>query len=368
MLQRKQLLKIQGLLHENAIVLLEGALGTGKTTLVKNAFPDYSYVSMKDKKQQNLLELDPRRFFSLYAGKTIFDDIEFVDDFCQLLCTYSMSIYQSGNYLLLSSLSLEIGSNPIAKVNLFFPDFQELRLAKKLPYSFEQLCFSASFDSKVGTYSTYQKQLVRDLLPLCMRVHEPELFSAFISLLATQVDLHLNLNELAKKLKLTQPTIEKWLKILVRMGIVFLLEPLDERFGKRHIKSPKLYFQDTAFACYLLKIKTSEKLLLHSKMQAIYCNLLISEFYKKFAMEQSEQKLYFWKESNGHEVKLVVKNPTSFDVYEITTKHELKKDLMKELDLFDSISDGKVLSKNVIYGGYKNQLLNEVNLISWQLL
>jgi predicted AAA+ superfamily ATPase len=55
-------------------------------------------------------------------------------------------------------------------------------------------------------------------------------------------------------------TIEKWISILEASFLVFQLQPYYENFGKRHIKSSKIYFTDTGLACRLLGINAVKEL------------------------------------------------------------------------------------------------------------
>jgi predicted AAA+ superfamily ATPase len=57
-----------------------------------------------------------------------------------------------------------------------------------------------------------------------------------------------------------QTTPTKWLRVLEVSFLVFRLPPYHRNFGKRQIKSPKLYFTDPALAAWLLGIETPEQL------------------------------------------------------------------------------------------------------------
>jgi predicted AAA+ superfamily ATPase len=59
---------------------------------------------------------------------------------------------------------------------------------------------------------------------------------------------------MAAPLGVSVPTISEWLSILEITGQIILVPPFFENFGKRIIKSPKLYFVDSGLACHLLGI------------------------------------------------------------------------------------------------------------------
>jgi hypothetical protein len=73
----------------------------------------------------------------------------------------------------------------------------------------------------------------------------------------------LNLSALALDCGITHDTAKAWISVLETSGIIFLLRPYHKNFGKRLVKSPKLYFMDTGLAARLLGIKTAQECFLH---------------------------------------------------------------------------------------------------------
>ncbi len=63
----------------------------------------------------------------------------------------------------------------------------------------------------------------------------------FLALLASRHGQILNKTDLAAPLGVTVPTIGDWLYIFEITGQVILVPPYFENFGKRLIKSPKVY-------------------------------------------------------------------------------------------------------------------------------
>lgn len=363
-MNRKDILAIQSAIQTHSVVLIQGAFGIGKRALIENAFPTYRIVSMKEHKNRKLLSIDPHRFFSFHQDHVCFDGVEFVPDFIDLLTKYSMFVYQAGSYILISSLHQKI-THPSVHVHRFFlPDFQELKWNKQLPFQLEEACLIDS-NSKGMTVNKKIDSIVKQLFPLLYHVHHPDQVLKLIKLLAENTNKLLNYNELAFKLNISQPTVHKWVQAFEKLELIFLLEPYQESFGKRTIKSSKVYFYDTALMCSLRKIKTIEQLMLHDDYEHVCCNLLIAQLYVNNS-KQSNKPMYYWKESNGHEVKCMIQHPTSVDIYEISLRSEVQIEHFKELEYFDQISDGRVLGKTLIYGGYKNYRMNDVEIRSWQ--
>jgi predicted AAA+ superfamily ATPase len=52
------------------------------------------------------------------------------------------------------------------------------------------------------------------------------------------------MNSLATDVGVSSHTIKSWISILEASNIIFLLKPFYHNYGKRLVKSPKLYFRD----------------------------------------------------------------------------------------------------------------------------
>lgn len=364
---RKSLSKINQLLQQHSIVLVQGAYGTGKTELLKTHFNTYTYVSLKNKTQRKLLEQDPYRFFNLYLDKTIFDDIEEVSGFPDLVSTYSLSIYQSGNYILAANLKQESFPVLAAACSIFPMSIQELKTAKKFPLTLEANCIASGLPNTLN-YKKYLAEVFTGPFAALVRVRNTDLLFSLIKACALQIGQPLNLNSIAKKLGVSQPSVQNWLNAFEKSGLIHFLQPLETSFQKRVIKSPKVYFSDPGLLAYLLQLKSPGELLKSPYFQAVYTNLIFLELFKKNEAESHPRPLRYWRESNGHEIHFLFENPTSYDIYSCITAHEPSKKDFRELDFFDEISEGRVLSRNIIYGGYKNYAKNGINIISWQAI
>jgi len=106
------------------------------------------------------------------------------------------------------------------------------------------------------TYSNYyQTNLEKDLRKL-INLKYLSLFEKFIKVCASRVGQLINMESMRNDIGVSSPTVENWLSILEASFIIIRLQPYFENFGKRAIKSPKLYFTDVGLASYLLGIET----------------------------------------------------------------------------------------------------------------
>ena len=116
----------------------------------------------------------------------------------------------------------------------------------------------------------------------------------------------LNLTSLGNDAGITHSTAKRWLSVLEASFLVHLLRPHHANFGKRLIKSPKLYFLDSGLLCYLLRIRSPEDLRLHASRGAVFESWVVSEAVKNFVHRGLDPDVYFWRDSADHEIDLVI--------------------------------------------------------------
>jgi hypothetical protein len=143
---------------------------------------------------------------------------------------------------------------------------------------------------------------VRDVI----NVGDLETFGRVMGLCAGRTGQLLNLSALAADCGIAHTTARHWLSVLETSFIVFLPRPHHRNFSKRLIKSPKLYLQDTGLLCDLLRIRSPQDLTLHVSRGAVFEFWVVSEAMKNFIDRGLRPDLYFWLDSSGHEIDLLI--------------------------------------------------------------
>lgn len=96
------------------------------------------------------------------------------------------------------------------------------------------------------------------------------------------------------------------MSILETTGQILLIPPFFENFGKRLIKSPKLYFVDTGLLCYLLGIESDAMLNRSPFLGPLFEALVASEIVKAQTSSGRRKALYYFRDQQGLEVDFVV--------------------------------------------------------------
>ncbi len=149
---------------------------------------------------------------------------------------------------------------------------------------------------------TYLERDVRDV----SAIRDLATFRRFLALLASRCGQILNRTDLAAPLGVSVPTISQWLNIMEVTAQIILVPPFFESFGKRLVKSPKLFFADSGLACHLLGLESERELSRSSFLGAIFEGFVASEILKHQIGTGQPRQLYYFRDQQGLEVDFVV--------------------------------------------------------------
>ena len=363
-------------------VLLTGPRQSGKSTLVRHTFPDYSYVSLEESDNRSYAEEDPRGFISEYPEKTIIDEVQRVPKLLSYLQTHSDLAGKNGMYILTGSQNFQLLSSVdqslagrVAILTLLPFSHIEMRDGGILPQSIDEEIFNGSYPrlydnglaagdfypSYIDTYVERDVRSVKDIGNLST-------FVKLLKLCAGRIGQLLNMSSLATECGVTIPTINSWLSVLQSSYIVYLLQPDYRNFSKRLVKTPKLYFYDTGLACSLLEIKQASQVSNHYLRGGLFDNMVINEFLKRGFNEGDRPSFTFWRDSNGNEVDLLMNKGDHIDAVEIKSGQTYSSEFFKNLKYWGNLSGEDKDHRQVVYGGSQHRSTSEGELIPWSML
>ncbi len=158
------------------------------------------------------------------------------------------------------------------------------------------------FSSYVQTY------LERDVRAIT-NVRDLATFRRFLALLASRHGQILNKTDLAAPLGVSVPTVGDWLHILEVTGQVILVPPYFENFGKRLIKSPKLYLGDSGLGCHLLGITSPPELERSPFLGVLFEGFVAAELLKSQVNAGRRKEIYYFRDQQGLEVDFLFPSP-----------------------------------------------------------
>ena len=131
-------------------------------------------------------------------------------------------------------------------------------------------------------------------------------FRRFLALLASRHGQVLNKTDLAAPLGVSVPTITQWLSVLETTAQILIVPPFFENFGKRLIKSPKIYIADSGLACHLLGIDSVVELEKSPFYGALFEGFMAAEIVKTQANSGRRREIYYFRDEQGLEVDFLV--------------------------------------------------------------
>ncbi len=381
MIPRKLTPHIQKMLGKFPVVSLTGPRQSGKTTLLKNAFPDYSYYNLERMDHRELIISDPIGFLKTIGNKVIFDEAQNLPELFSYIQVISDERNIPGQYILSGSQSFLL-NNHISQtlagrvnVNHLFPfDITELETIKNLDINQTILngFYPRLYDKHIAPddfYPSYLETYIQRDVRTLKGIENLNTFSRFLGLCAGRIGQVLNLTSLANDAGIAVNTAKAWLSLLEASFIIYQIQPYYKNFSKRLIKSPKLYFYDTGVACSLLKLTDPEMINTHYLYGSLFENLVISEILKNQCHSGKRPSVYYWRESNGVEIDCIIEQGNNeILALEIKGGQTFTKDYMKNLRNFAKNEAGFKINKAIVYAGEQSTNIKDVQLIPWSKL
>jgi predicted AAA+ superfamily ATPase len=298
-------------------VVLTGPRRAGKTTLLESLVPDASYVLLEDPDVLARVRADPRTFLAGMTTPAVLDEIQNAPElFSYVRALIDAAPSKKGRWYLTGSqeapLMREATESLAGRAALF--QLLPLSVEETPKTSLLRGCFPEPVlrPSVAGTWfrSYVQTYLERDVRAVT-GVRDLAAFRRFLALVASRVGQVLNKTDLAAPLGVSVPTIGQWLSVLEVTGQILLVAPYFESFGKRIVKSPKLYFVDSGLACHLLGIDTAKELDRSPFLGPLYEGRVASEIVKRRVNAGRRPEIYWFRDHQGLEVDFLVPKDAS---------------------------------------------------------
>jgi len=377
------------------VVTVTGPRQSGKTTLVRRVFEDYAYASLESPDVREFAHEDPRGFLNQFADGVVLDEVQRSPDLLSYIQGIVDAKNEPGQFILTGSqnfMLLERVSQSLAGRTSVFHllPFSRSELQARSPMSVEDIgsripkrqgpaenLFSVLFtgfypriydkhlDPQDWLRNYYQTYVERDVRSIASVGHL-EAFGRFVRLCAGRCGQILNLSSLGADCGVSHATAARWLSVLEASFIVYLLRPHHRNFSKRLVKSPKLYFLDTGLLCYLLRIRSAEELLSHSSRGAVFETFVLAELLKAYLNRGTEPQVYFWRDSTGHEVDLIIDRGSELVPVEVKSGETIGSDFFKGLEYWRSLPGQQDTPAAMVFGGETSARRRGVAIYSWR--
>jgi uncharacterized protein len=361
------------------IIALTGPRQSGKTTLARAAFPDKPYVTLENPRDREFAEIDAERFLAQFKHGAVIDEIQR----CPPLLSYLQGLVDerkkmadfvvtgSAQFDLIAGISQSLAGR-VGRVELLPFSMSELSTQQR-PSTLNEILFKGGYpplydrdvsptDWFANYVTTYLERDVRQLVA----VRDLSLFQRFVKMCASRSGQLLNLSSLGADCGISSVTAGHWLSVLEASYLVIRLQPYHVNFGKRLVKTPKLYFLDVGLMTWLLGINDINSISTHASRGALFETWVVSEYVKRRLNDGRAADLFFWRDSQGLEVDLMYETASGLQAVEIKSGETFASDWPKGAHSWLKLAQTANPQPKIIYGGSGNFERQECRVLGWQ--
>ena len=361
--------------NEFPVVTIIGPRQAGKTTLARMQFPNHAYANLEAPDIRMLATSDPHAFFSQFPPPVIIDEIQRVPELLSTIQVLADSNPQRGQYILTGSHQLRLQeavaqslAGRTALLRLLPLSISELK-ATGITHTRDEFIYQGFmprlYNEKVNPTrlyrnycQTYIERDIRQMINLRRLID----FENFMRLLAGRVGQILNLSSLSNDVGVSSTTLKEWLSVLEASHTIFRLNPYFENFGKRIIKSPKIYFTDVGLASYLLGIESPALATRDPLIGNLFENMVVIEALKARLNAGKEPELYFYRDNKGNEVDLLFRQNRQLIPIEIKSAMTFNPEFAKGIAQFQKIASS-AQKGHIIYAGNLTPELSHASVL-----
>lgn len=325
-----------------------------------------------------LAERDSREFLQQYSAPVIIDEVQRVP---KLLSYIQVIVDQNrqkkGQFILAGSqqpnLRAEVSQSLAGRtailqlLPLFIQELTEAGIRMDRDEYLFKGFMPELYDSNIepellyrNYFMTYVERDARQLINL----RNSSNFELFIKLLAGRVGQLINLSSLSNDVGVSVSTLSEWLSVLEASHIVFRLPCCFQNFGKRLVKTPKLYFTEVGLATYLLGIKNVSQVARDPLFGGLFENMVVLEALKARYNAGKESELYFYRDSKGMEVDLLLNENRELLPMEIKAARSYNPDFAGAITKFRSMVPNSKPGA-VIYSGDLTPTLEDTRFVNF---
>jgi len=360
---------------EYPVVTLLGPRQSGKTTLVRMTYPEKPYFSLETPDIRMAAETDPKGFLKNIPHGAILDEIQRLP----LLLSYIQGIVDEkqkpGMFILTGSHQPDVHqavsqtlAGRTAILTLLPFSLSELFNYKKkwdaydiiVNGSFPRLHQEGLKSSRFfnGYIQTYLERDVRRLV----NIKNLNLFQSFLTLLSGRIGQVVNYTSLGNDIGISSMSVKNWISVLKASFVIFELQPFFENINKRVIKSPKIYFTDTGLVSHLLGIETLNQARRDPLRGGLYENFVILEILKSHFNQGMRPDLFFFRDTHGNEVDLIIRQQRRLIPIEIKSAHTFTNNFLKSIRKFRKLAKDRCNNGYVFYNGEDKYELDNISV------
>ena len=351
----KRLLKSTDL-HQS--FFLFGPRGTGKTSWVREHFPQALYIDLLKNRDYLLLQADPSRLEAMVLAHdsewVVIDEVQkipaLLDEVHRLIETHHKRFILTGSNArklkrgganLLAGRALLYHMHPLIAAEIGNTFNVEKALSYGLlPHSYLQENAQEFLESYMGTY--LREEILQEGL-----LRNAGSFNRFIEVASFSQGNQLNLTSIAQECGINQKVVREYFEILEDLLIAVRIPCFTKRAQRKLVLHPKFYYFDTGV---YRAIRPKGPLDTPEEIGGIaFETLFLQHLRAVIDYEKLDLQIYFWRTATQLEVDFIVYGENGLFAFELKSKRHLHKKDFSALKIFKE--DYPIAECHVIYGG-----------------
>ena len=379
--------------NQTKVVLITGARQVGKSTTIRELYPDYTYITLDDENFAALARSDSALFFRDIRYPVIIDEAQYAPELFRAIKKIADADKVKGRFFLTGSQSYELMSNASESLagRISIVEMSGLSLRELFHIDFDRPfipddSYIKKRSNSIVHYSDiwsvihrgsmpellnperdwewFYRDYVRTYLERDIRriinIKDEIKFRNFLTCLAARSGELLVYQELANEVGIDIKTAQSWVSVVAASGLVRIIHTYQNNIIKRAIKTPKIFFMDTGLLCYLTGWNSPEVLRNGAMSGSIFETFVVSEILKSYSNAgRGTDGIYYYRDKDKKEIDLLIENGNTIHPVEIKKSGSVKKDWIKNFSVLDKIPGKQVGRGAVICLAEKRLPVNE---------
>jgi hypothetical protein len=178
----------------------------------------------------------------------------------------------------------------------------------------------------------------------------------------------LNQTEISRDANIPQPTVHRYLNLLETSFLFERIPAYAVSRTKRLIKTPKIYWNDTGLACFLMGHHLPSELKKSREWGALFESLVFHHLKVWASLNVPSPNIFYWRTAAGQEIDFVVEWGDKLAAIEIKASPNVKYSDADNLRVFMEEYPEAVFGIIVYTGREIKQIGKKIWVIPWELL
>jgi len=362
-------------------ILITGARQVGKSTTIRELYPDYTYITLDDENFAELARNDSSLFFRDIRYPVIIDEAQYAPELFRTIKRIADSDNVKGKFFLTGSQSYELMSSASESLagrisivemsglslreifhidfnNPFIPDDSYIQERSKYIETYSDIwsvIHRGSMPELLNPdrdWEWFYRDYVRTYLERDIRriinIKDEIKFRNFLTCLAARSGELLVYQELANEVGIDIKTAQNWVSVIAASGLVKIVHTYQNNIIKRVIKTPKVFFMDTGLLCYLTGWTDPGVLKKGAMSGSIFETFVVSEIMKSYSNSgNGTDGIYYYRDKDKKEIDLLIERGNIIYPIEIKKSGSVSKEWVKNFNVLDKIP-GKQVGRGAV--------------------